>query len=109
MLELHDQFFKAAYKGDIEGVAAALAAGQDIEAVHEMTGLSAIHYAIGGNHFELTKFLVAQGATMKPDTDGRWPTTLAALCEVDMELCDFVCDEEEKVEQAHESPPFAPA
>jgi ankyrin repeat protein len=108
MSELQDKFFAAADHGDIEGVKAALEAGQDIEAVHELTGLSAIHFAIGRNLYELTKFLVAQGATIKPDRDGRWPSTIAELCEVDIRLLDFVVDEESKVEEAYESPQLAP-
>jgi hypothetical protein len=66
----------------------------DIEAG---TGLSPLHIAIGRNHLQLVKFLLDQGAIVRPDRQGRWPSTIAELCEVDGEICDLVVDAETRL------------
>lgn len=91
-----DILFKAADRGDIVMVKEVLDTGADIDAIDDATGLSALHFAIGRNHFELTKLLLDRGATFRPDRRGRWPSTIAELCEVDEELLDLVVEAEAK-------------
>lgn len=105
-------FFTAASTGDIPTLNAYLDRGRSIDDVDPVTGLTALHYAIGRNQLAATRFLAEKGATFGPDRQGRWPSTIAGLCEVDGELCDFVSSEEAKADNAEEThrsagkPPF---
>ena len=69
---------------------------QIISEIDPMTGLTALHIAIGRNDLSLTKLLVEAGAAFSPDKQGRWPSTIAALMEVDDELLDYVAEMEER-------------
>ena len=60
------------------------------------TGLTALHIAVGQNNLEMAKVLVEAGAKFQADLLGRWPSTIAAECEVSEELCDFIVEAEEK-------------
>jgi uncharacterized protein len=60
------------------------------------TGLTALHIAVGQNDLEMAKILVEAGAKFQADLHGRWPSTIAAECEVSEELCDFIVEAEEK-------------
>ena len=89
--------FAAAYRGDIDGVVAALEAGIDVNAVEPETGLSVLHIAVGTNRLSLTRLLIEEwGVDIKPDGRGRWPTLIAARCRVDEDLCDYIVDAEAK-------------
>lgn len=61
-----------------------------------VTGMSALHLAVGFNQFEIVKILVEAGAKFFPDKEGRWPSTMAVICEVDEELMDYIAEEEER-------------
>lgn len=87
-----------AYFGDVRDAERQLKEGADINVVDEATGLSPLHIAIGRNHLDLVKFLLQHGAIVRSDRQGRWPSTIAELCEVDAEICDVVVDAESAVE-----------
>ena len=85
----------AAYGGDFHGIQAALKLGANINAVHPETGLSALHIAVGVNDILLCRFLIEKcAAGFFPDSFGRWPTLIAAECQVDEELSDFIVEQE---------------
>lgn len=89
---------QAAYAGNLDEVRKAVSQGADIDAVHEQTGLTALHIAIGTNNLALTRFLIEEaGARLGPDRSGRWPTVIAAQCRVDESLCDYIVEEEAKL------------
>jgi ankyrin repeat protein len=69
---------------------------QIIREVDPVTGLTALHIAIGRNDLSLTKLLVQAGAAFCPDKQGRMPSTIAALMEVNDELLDYVAEMEER-------------
>jgi hypothetical protein len=70
----------------------------DINAVDPTTGLAQLHVAVGINRFDLVRTLVDQGARFFPDKHGRMPSLIAALCEVDEDLMNFVVECEERQE-----------
>lgn len=87
---------ESAYNGDIESVDKLLKRGASLDAVDKVTGMTALHLAVGGDHLDLARFLVERGASFVPDKQGR--TTVAAECEVSEELCDFIAEAEARAE-----------
>lgn len=94
---LNADLLQAAYINDLSAVARAIDEGADIDCVHEQTGLSALHIAVGTNNLALTKFFIDAGARIGPDRSGRWPTLIAAVCRADENLCDYIVEEEAKL------------
>jgi uncharacterized protein len=85
----------AAYGGDVSGIQGAMKQGADIDAMHVETGLSALHIAVGTNDLPLCRFIVEQcHARFFPDKFGRWPTLIAAECQVDEALSDYIVEQE---------------
>jgi hypothetical protein len=80
--------------GDLKNFKKYLQQGMDINYVHPNTGLPMLHMAVGLNHKDIVRFMLENGAKVTPDRNGRWPSTVAALCEVDGEICDMVSDAE---------------
>lgn len=79
----------------IREIQSALAQGADINCVHPETGVSALHIAIGNNDIALCRFLIEQcGARFFADGFGRWPTLIAAECQVDDALSDYIAEQE---------------
>jgi co-chaperonin GroES (HSP10) len=82
-----------------------LAQGLSPDSFNAMAALPLFHLVIGRNHLEATKLLIEYGVTFRPDMYGRWPSTIAAICEVSEELCDLVVEAEaawlDKLEAAH--------
>lgn len=91
-------FLRCAYDGDVSKIAALLGYGVPLETTDKVTGMTALHWAVGCNHLELVRFLVERGASFVPDKQGRMPTTIAAECEVSEELCDFIAEAEARAE-----------
>jgi hypothetical protein len=92
------QLLKSAFSGDLTGVRDALAAGANVNIVHEQTGLTALHIAIGTNNLVLTRYLIEEAnAEIGPDRSGRWPTIIAAECEVDEVLSDYILEREANI------------
>ncbi|MBN8997713.1 MAG: ankyrin repeat domain-containing protein [Rhizobiales bacterium] len=88
---------QAAYAGDLDGVQSAIAQGADADSVHEQTGLTALHIAVGTNNLAMTRYLIEDaGARIGPDRSGRWPTVIAAECRTSDELCDYIVEAEAK-------------
>jgi ankyrin repeat protein len=88
-----------AYKGDVAFFEEWLDKGADIDVVEETTGLSPLHIAVGRNHLDLVKLLLKFGASITPDRQGRWPSTIAELCEVDEEICDLIVGAEARAQR----------
>lgn len=94
---LNSDLLQASYVGDLAGVQQAIGDGADVDCVHEQTGLSALHIAVGTNNFFLTRYLIDAGARIGPDRTGRWPTIIAAECRVDEKLADYIVEAEAKL------------
>lgn len=84
----------ALQKGDLQQFKRYIERGMDINYVHPNTGLPMLHMAVGLNHKDIVKFMLENGAKVTPDRNGRWPSTVAELCEVDGEICDMISDAE---------------
>lgn len=98
-----EMFLGSAYSGNISQISMMLDGGSSIDTIHHATGMSALHIAVGRNNLELTKLLVERGASFFADKQGRWPSSIAALCEVSEELCDYVAESEAKAEGGTEA------
>ena len=89
---------ESAYNGDIEVVDKLLKLGVSLDAADKVTGMTALHLAVGRDHLDLARFLVERGASFVLDKQGRMPTIIAAECEVSEELCDFIAEAEARAE-----------
>ncbi|MCP5389610.1 MAG: ankyrin repeat domain-containing protein [Novosphingobium sp.] len=88
---------KAAFFADSTGVISALEDGANVNAADSVTGLTALHIAVGTNNLSLARMLVEDwGAAFGPDGKGRWPSVIAAECRVDERLADYIVEAEEK-------------
>lgn len=94
---LNADLLRAAYTGSLGGVDAALAEGAAVAAIDAETGLTALHIAVGTNNLALCRYLIDEWhAPFSPDKFGRWPTLIAAECQVDDELSDYLVEAEAK-------------
>jgi ankyrin repeat protein len=93
-IEATRHLIESAFFGDLGAAKQSLTQGADINAVDPDTGLSPLHIAIGRNHLELVNMLLDKGAVVGPDRQGRWPSTIAELCEASEEICDRIVDAE---------------
>lgn len=85
----------AAYVGRASLVQRALAKGADVNHIDPETGLCALHIAVGANDLLLCRVLIDEcSAAFFPDRFGRWPTLIAAECEVGDELSDYIVEQE---------------
>lgn len=92
---------RSAYAADTKGVIAALEDGADVNAADALTGLTALHIAVGTNNLHLTRILVEDWeASFGPDNRGRWPTYMAAEAQVDDALTDYILEAEVKSQSA---------
>lgn len=88
---------RAAYDADTARVIAALEDGADVNTADPVTGLTALHIAVGTNNLHLTRILVEDWeARFGPDAKGRWPTVIAAQAQVDEVLADYIVVAEEQ-------------
>jgi ankyrin repeat protein len=86
---------RSAYAADTKGVIAALENGADVNAADAVTGLTALHIAVGTNNLHLTRILVEDWeAQFQADGKGRWPSLIAAEAGVDAELADYIIEAE---------------
>jgi hypothetical protein len=89
---------RAAYAADSAAAIAALEDGADVNAADPITGLTALHIAVGTNNLPLTRILIEDwNAPFGPDGKGRWPSVIAAECRVDGLLADYIVEAEEQV------------
>jgi hypothetical protein len=90
-------FLKAVYDADLDHAIVALNKGVDVNTADPLTGLSALHIAIGTNNLSLTRTLIEEfDAAIKPDGRGRLPSVIAAECRVDDRLSEYVAKVEAK-------------
>ncbi|PZR85938.1 MAG: hypothetical protein DLM68_10380 [Hyphomicrobiales bacterium] len=89
---------EAVFYGNEKMVEMLLDFGVSPDAIDSVTGITALHLAVGRNDLDLARFLVERGALFVPDKQGRMPTTIAAECEVSEELCDFIAEAETRAE-----------
>jgi ankyrin repeat protein len=93
--DVNTDIIRAAYIGWVSGVEKAIQNGADPDYTDPETGLCALHLAVGTNDLDMTRLLVEQaGAAFFPDRFGRWPSLIAAECEVTEELTDYVAEQE---------------
>lgn len=86
---------RSTYAANIKGVIAALEDGANVDAIDPVTGLTALHIAVGTNNLHLTRILVEDWeAGFGPDAKGRWPSLIAAEVEVDVALADYIVEAE---------------
>jgi uncharacterized protein len=88
----------AAYEGDTKRLLS-LSLTPALNATHPVTGMTALHIAIGRNNLEMTKALVEAGAAFVPDNEGRMPSVIAAEMEVSEELADYIYEAESRALQ----------
>jgi len=80
---------------NIKGIKIALQLGADINYVQPDMGVAALHIAVANNDIVLCRFLIEEcGAKFFPDRFGRWPTLIAAECQVDDALSDYIVEQE---------------
>jgi uncharacterized protein len=86
---------RAAYAADSPAVIAALEDGANVNASDPVTGLTALHIAVGTNNLPLARILIDDWhAPFGPDGKGRWPTVIAAECRIDDDLADYIVEAE---------------
>lgn len=86
---------RAAYEGDLQNVRKALEDGTPLNTADDRTGLTALHIAVGSNNLALCRYLIEEwNAPFGPDKLGRWPTLIAAECQVDDDLSDYIVEQE---------------
>lgn len=82
---------RAAYAANLPALKAALAAGADVNTRDPYTGVSALHIAAGMDNLPMARFLADTArAEFGPDGQGRWPSLIAALCEVSEATSDYI-------------------
>jgi hypothetical protein len=57
--------------------------GVFLNEIHERTGMNALHIAVGRNNLEIARILVEAGIEFIADNEGRMPSLIAAICDVD--------------------------
>lgn len=60
----------------------------------DMHGFTLLHYAVARNSLNLVTYLLEKGADIGPDKMGRWPSTIAEMCEVNEAIIDLIADAE---------------
>jgi hypothetical protein len=67
-----------------------------LKEVDPVTGMNALHIAVGRDNLEITKLLVEAGIEIIPDNEGRMPSLIAAICNVSDELAEYIYEVEER-------------
>ena len=75
-----------------------LGAAESVNLTDPVTGMSALHVAVGLNRLDMVKFLVELGARFFPDNEGRMPSLIAAECETSEAMQEYIADAERKAE-----------
>lgn len=73
-----------------------LARERYLNVVDPVTGMNALHIAVGRNNLEIARLLVEAGIKFIPDNEGRMPSLIAALCDVSEEVVDYILNAEEQ-------------
>lgn len=94
------RYLRAAYDGDLDAVKAAITGGINVNAADPANGLTALHLAVGRDQLPLVRYLVEEAhAAFLPDRRGRFPTTVAAQCEVSDDMNDYIVEREAQYQQ----------
>lgn len=93
---MKNEFLVAVCNGDLDTARNMLKNGQPVdEIIHEPTGMQALHIATGLDNLPLVRLLVEDWkASFGPDQVGRWPSVIAAECEVSEETLDYIAEAE---------------
>lgn len=91
-------FLESAYQGDKKRVEGCIRGGVPLDLADQMTGMTALHLAVGQDHLGIAKMLVEGGALFVADKLGRMPSTVAAECEVSEAMNDFIAEAEARAE-----------
>ena len=95
------KFLETVWLGDIAKVKTILDDSQMralfINTVDPVTGMNALHIAVGRNLLEITRLLVEAGVEIIPDNEGRMPSLIAAICRVSNELADYIYEVESRL------------
>jgi hypothetical protein len=82
---------EGAFAGDLNAVRKAIASGANVDVIDPYSGLAALHVAVGRNNYALARLLIEEGnARFFADRFGRWPSLVAAECQVDEALGDYI-------------------
>lgn len=85
------QLLRGAQSNRLDMVKSAMNSGADVGTADPLDGLTALHIAVGTNNLPLAKFLIEDcKAPIGPDRLGRWPTIIAAECNVSDELSEYI-------------------
>ena len=88
------KFLETVWLGDIAKVRGVLDDSQMralfINTVDPVTGMNALHIAVGRDNLEIARLLVEAGIKCIPDNEGRMPSLIAAICGVSDELADYI-------------------
>jgi hypothetical protein len=76
-----------------------------LDTVDPVTGMNALHIAVGRNNLEIARLLVEAGIKFIPDNEGRMPSLIAALCDVSEELADYILSAEGQAISPEDSGP----
>jgi ankyrin repeat protein len=68
--------------------------------VDPVTGMNALHIAVGRDNLEIAKVLIEAGIAIIPDKEGRMPSLIAGICRVSDEVADAIYEAERRVPQA---------
>lgn len=89
------RLIRAAFAHDLDGIDQAITDGADINALDDEYGLTALHIAVGQNDLVLSRYLIDRYfVSFRPDRAGRRPSLIAAECEVDAALADYIVEQE---------------
>lgn len=93
----NEAFLSAVYNADNRRAVSALQRGANVNAADPVTGLTALHIAVGTNNLPLARILVEEwNAPFCPDGKGRHASVIAAECRVDSGLADYIVRSEAK-------------
>jgi hypothetical protein len=91
-------FLRSAYNGHKKRMESCMRGGVPLDLADKMTGMTALHLAVGQDHLGIAEMLVEGGAPFVTDKQGRMPSTVAAECEVSEAMNDFIAEAEARAE-----------
>jgi len=89
-----DSLHRAAFDGDVYTLTSLIKRGANINETHLQTRMTPLQIAVGMNHIEVVRALVANNALFTPDPEGRMPSLIAIECCASDDLRDFIVEAE---------------
>ena len=100
----NEDLLRSAFRGENTAAAVALDQGADVNTMQTSSGLTALHIAVGTNNLELAQILSEHyAASFVPDRFGRWPSVVAAECQANAEMQDYIVEAEARYLARQES------